>query len=151
MVPERFPFVDASLRSECPLVTSLMASLMTSLMASLMTSLMTSLSASLDRYRGSAHVVFSVFRTLDTDGSGQIGFDELFEFVHGKRHSLDTRSQRRLPRLLEPPPGLTLDTMLWDVETLRTLLQQVIESDCMLAHRDHLITSELKMSSSDCI
>jgi EF-hand domain pair len=141
MVPECFPFVDASLRSECPLVTSLMASLMTSLMASLMTSLMTSLSASLDRYRGSAHVVFSVFRTLDTDGSGQIGFDELFEFVHGKRHSLDTRSQRRLPRLLEPPPGLTLDTMLWDVETLRTLLQQVIESDCMLCAQssfDHI-------------
>lgn len=114
---------------------------MTSLMASLMTSLMTSLSASLDRYRGSAHVIFSVFRTLDTDGSGQIGFDELFEFVHGKRHSLDTRSQRRLPRLLEPPPGLTLDTMLWDVETLRTLLQQVIESDCMLCAQssfDHI-------------
>ena len=106
-----------------------------------MTSLMTSLSASLDRYRGSAHVIFSVFRTLDTDGSGQIGFDELFEFVHGKRHSLDTRSQRRLPRLLEPPPGLTLDTMLWDVETLRTLLQQVIESDCMLCAQssfDHI-------------
>lgn len=138
MVPECFPFVDASLRSECPLVTSLMASLMTSLMASLMTSLMTSLSASLDRYRGSAHVIFSVFRTLDTDGSGQIGFDELFEFVHGKRHSLDTRSQRRLPRLLEPPPGLTLDTMLWDVETLRTLLQQVIESDCMLCAQSSL-------------
>ena len=141
MVPECFPFVDASLRSECLLVTSLMASLMTSLMASLMTSLMTSLSASLDRYRGSAHVIFSVFRTLDTDGSGQIGFDELFEFVHGKRHSLDTRSQRRLPRLLEPPPGLTLDTMLWDVETLRTLLQQVIESDCMLCAQssfDHI-------------
>ena len=140
MVPEYFPFVDASLRSECPLVTSLMASLMTSLMASLMTSLMTSLIASLS-YRGSAHVIFSVFRTLDTDGSGQIGFDELFEFVHGKRHSLDTRSQRRLPRLLEPPPGLTLDTMLWDVETLRTLLQQVIESDCMLCAQssfDHI-------------
>ena len=141
MVPECFAFVDASLRSECLLVTSLMASLMTSLMASLMTSLMTSLSASLNRYRGSAHVIFSVFRTLDTDGSGQIGFDELFEFVHGKRHSLDTRSQRRLPRLLEPPPGLTLDTMLWDVETLRTLLQQVIESDCMLCAQssfDHI-------------
>ena len=116
--------MDASLKSECLLVTSLMASLMTSLM--------TSLSASLDRYHGSAHVVFSVFRMLDTDGSGQIGFDELFEFVHGKRHSLDTRSQQRLPRLLEPPPGLTLDMVLWDVETLRTLLQQVIESDCML-------------------
>lgn len=84
------------------------------------------MSASLDRYRGSAHIVFDVFRTLDTDGSGQIGFDELFEFVHGKRHSLDTRSQRGHRRLLEPPPGLTLDTMIWDVETLRTLLQQVI-------------------------
>ena len=27
-------------------------------------------------------VLFEVFRELDADGGGAIGFDELFEFVH---------------------------------------------------------------------
>lgn len=30
-------------------------------------------------YRGSPSVIKEVFRSLDTDGSGEIGFDELFE------------------------------------------------------------------------
>jgi len=82
-------------------------------------------------YAGNSIVLFDVFRSLDTDGSGSIGFDELYEFVRGKRHSLDNRSKRELARGLVPPPGsprtLTLDTIAWDVETLRVLMQQMLD------------------------
>jgi Ca2+-binding EF-hand superfamily protein len=36
-------------------------------------------------YRGPTYVLRDVFRSLDSDGSGAIGFDELFEFVRGRR------------------------------------------------------------------
>ena len=46
------------------------------------------------RFRGPAAVVRAVFNSLDTDGDGVIGFDELFEFVRGRRHSLDKRGRK---------------------------------------------------------
>ena len=42
---------------------------------------------------GKPHVLNEVFQSLDSDGSGQIGFDELYEFLRGHRHSLDRRSK----------------------------------------------------------
>ena len=44
-------------------------------------------------YGGKAEVLTAIFGGLDTDGSGTIGFDELFEFIKGRRHSLDPRGK----------------------------------------------------------
>ena len=35
-------------------------------------------------YKGPPHVLDELFSALDSDGSGQIGFDELFQFVRGQ-------------------------------------------------------------------
>eukprot|EP00900_Chrysochromulina_parva_P020408 jgi/Chrpa1/2/Chrysochromulina_OHIO_Genome00000045-RA len=68
----------------------------------------------------------AVFESIDLDRSGSIGFDELFEFVRGRRHAHDRRSLvvRRLS--LQPPPGAAwaLGDIEWDVETFRSLLRQ---------------------------
>jgi hypothetical protein len=64
---------------------------------------------------------------LDLDHSGKIGFDELFEFVRGKRHSLDKRVARVRAMQMEPPPGITsLSHIVWNVPTLRYLMQQML-------------------------
>ena len=62
------------------------------------------------------------------DGSGSIGFDELFEFVRGRRHSLDERNKKVRTMRLEPPPNApyTLEDVAWDEETLRLLLQKML-------------------------
>ena len=80
-------------------------------------------------FKGSAYVLKDVFKSLDADGNGTIGFDEMFEFVRGRRHSLDARNKRMRRMLLEPPPKHdSLDELVWDVETLRQLLQQMLDS-----------------------
>ncbi len=78
------------------------------------------------RYTGPKHVVDEVFKMLDTDGDGSIGFDELFEFIKGKRHSLDARTRYARSLHLAPPPKAeyTLNEINWDVETLRVLIVQ---------------------------
>lgn len=80
-------------------------------------------------FRGPKGVIDKVFASLDLDHSGYISFDELFEFVRGRRHSLDARNKRLRGLRLEPPPNLlvTLDEIHWDAETLRILLKQMIE------------------------
>ena len=40
--------------------------------------------------------------------------DELFEFIRGKRHSLDQRLKPPLDVRLKPPNGMTLDDIMWD-------------------------------------
>lgn len=78
-------------------------------------------------YRGPAHVLAHVFASLDLDHSGKIGFDELFEFVRGKRHSLDKRVARVRAMQMEPPPGInSLSHIVWNVPTLRYLMQQML-------------------------
>ena len=77
-------------------------------------------------YMGTKAVLDDVFNSLDTDGSGTIGFDELFEFVRGRRHSLDHRTKRIKSLRLVCPAGLTLDTIKWDVEALRLMLQHML-------------------------
>jgi hypothetical protein len=59
---------------------------------------------------------------------GVIGFDELFEFVRGRRHTLDRRSKRVRGMRLEPPPSISLEEIAWDVEALRTLLRAMLDS-----------------------
>ena len=79
-------------------------------------------------FRGPGHVLQDIFRSLDTDGTGQIGFDEMFEFVRGYRHSLDQRKRMQEALKIQPPPGAayTINDIVWNVETLRTLMQQMI-------------------------
>ena len=86
-------------------------------------------------YKGSKWTIDALFKSLDADGDGEIGFDELFEFLHGKRHPLDMRSKRIRGAKLEPPKrGWKLDELLWDVETLRVLLQLLLERQNLGAH-----------------
>ena len=57
--------------------------------------------------------------------SRQIGFDELYEFVRGKRHALDPRHKKRVADLrMLPPPGAecTLKEIAWSVDVLRPML-----------------------------
>lgn len=82
-------------------------------------------------YNGTQQVLDDVFKSMDLDGNGFITYHEFFEFVRGKRHSLDPRT--RMDRLLEggmqlePPPGIRLDEIAWDVEVFRVLLKQMLE------------------------
>ena len=46
--------------------------------------------------------------------------------VRGRRHSLDQRTKRINCLSLVCPAGLTLDTIKWDVEALRLMLQQML-------------------------
>ena len=41
-------------------------------------------------FKGHKVVIDGVFRSLDTDGGGQIGFDELFEMIRGFRRASTT-------------------------------------------------------------
>lgn len=77
-------------------------------------------------YKGPKAVIDEVFRSMDTDGNGVISFDELFEFLRGRRHSLDERSKRVRAMQLRPPDfeSCTLDDIEWDVNTLRTCILQ---------------------------
>lgn len=80
-------------------------------------------------YKGPIGLLFATFKSLDTDSSGTIGFDELFEFIRGRRHSLDKRSKPKQVMRLQPPEGAeySLDDLMWDCETLRILMMQMLE------------------------
>lgn len=71
-------------------------------------------------------VIDAVFHSMDKDDSGVVGFDELYEFIHGHRHSLDARNKRVLHLSIVPPNHATLDELRWDgdvgVWALRNLL-----------------------------
>ena len=49
-----------------------------------------------------------------------------FEFLRGRAHSLDKRRKRMDLLTLQPPNGLPLSAVAWDVEALRTLLVEVL-------------------------
>lgn len=77
------------------------------------------------KYVGNPLLISQVFKSIDTDGSNMIGFDELYEFVRGQRHALDKRNQPVPPAMpVEPPDGATwsLCDVAWDGETLRMLI-----------------------------
>lgn len=82
-------------------------------------------------FRGPSYVLNNVYSSMDTTGDGVVGFDELFEFVRGRRHSLDPRSKKNLDLALLPcdsvPPGTTYDAIAWDAEALRVLIKRMLE------------------------
>ena len=82
-------------------------------------------------YKGPPAVCMEIFKSLDGDGSGSIGFDELYEFLHGHRHSLDARNRAKLEMILRPPEGCTLDELDWSGDhgplALRVLLMDLLQ------------------------
>ena len=90
-------------------------------------------------FRGSIDLSDEVFASLDQDGDGEIGFDELYDFIQGSRHSLDKRHKR-------PMAGLTLasglkadytwEQVAWDSDALRVEI-------CKLMERSHLGSTDL--------
>lgn len=81
------------------------------------------------KFGGSFFIVEEVFKMMDTDGSGQIGFDELFEFVRGRRHSLDRRSRRARSMRCRVPAWApyAFDMVAWDPDVVRAMLVQMMK------------------------
>ena len=79
-------------------------------------------------YGGSFYIIEEVFNSLDDSHNGTIGFDELFEFVRGRRHSLDRRSKRVRDMVCKPPSWATytLEGIAWDAETLHRQIWQML-------------------------
>jgi Ca2+-binding EF-hand superfamily protein len=78
-------------------------------------------------YKGLPQVLDECFAALDADGSGSVGFDELFEFVRGYRHSLDPRSKVVNGLRFRPPhPATSLVEVQWDVEALRMMIRDTL-------------------------
>ena len=79
-------------------------------------------------FGGPLGVLDALFELIDADGSGGIGFDEIFEFVRGKRHSLDRRSKQLHQMTLRPPRGASyaLKDIRWDEAVLRLMMQRML-------------------------
>lgn len=92
-------------------------------------------------YHGTQEVLDQAFDSMDLDGNGTISFHELYEFVRGRRHSLDprTKKDRQGGTHLEPPPGIELDEIAWDIEVLRVLMKQMMER-CRISPAELLIS-----------
>ena len=73
-------------------------------------------------YRGPSAILTDVFNALDTDFSGELGFDELYEFIKGSRHALDPRDRPAMDMQLELPRGTSMDDIAWDVDVLRAAI-----------------------------
>ena len=78
-------------------------------------------------FRGMPWVLDEVFKSIDTDGSGEIGFDELFEFVRGRRHSLDRRTREVRCLALQTAKGYDLTDLDWDADQLRLQIKTALE------------------------
>ena len=81
-------------------------------------------------YKGPKHVIEAIFNILDSDRGGKIGFDEFFEAVRSQRHALDKRFKSMLSMKFVLPDAMRkarLDEIAWDVETVRILMQQMME------------------------
>jgi alkylhydroperoxidase/carboxymuconolactone decarboxylase family protein YurZ len=78
-------------------------------------------------FRGMPWVLDEVFKSIDLDGSGEIGFDELFEFVRGRRHSLDRRTREVRCLALQTAKGYDLTDLDWDADQLRLQIKTALE------------------------
>lgn len=80
-------------------------------------------------FEGSLRVIDRVFESLDTDGSGKIGYDEMFEFIRGRRHCLDARDTRLHAMSIAPPRSAkyALEQVAWDERSLQMLFHLMME------------------------
>ena len=98
-------------------------------------------------YRGPGRLLLELFDALDTDGSGCVGFQELYEFIRGKRHRLDQRRRlssndmRLVPAEGTVPVGTRLDDLAWDASVLRSLLREMLKRCQPAAGAEELIRS----------
>ena len=78
---------------------------------------------------GLLETVERIFDSIDEDDQGTIGFDEFFQFIRGRRHSLDPRHKQVNDVSLSVPPGARykLEQLVWDSDTIRTLLVRSME------------------------
>lgn len=95
-------------------------------------------------FRGLPSVLDDVFAVINMSRSGKIDYDELYEFVRGRRHSLDARARNMaIYRLtVEVPPGsdFALADIDWSaepsareaVESLRILMQNMLVARSVL-------------------
>ena len=79
-------------------------------------------------FKGDHKVLKEIFKEMDSDRSGEVGFDEIFEFINGRRHPLDPRTRKsREDWSLHPPVGvMSLSELVWELDTLRVLIADVI-------------------------
>lgn len=79
-------------------------------------------------FTGTIFLSDSVFKSIDVDRNRLVGFDELFEFVRGRRHSLDHRTKRVRKLLIKQPEHgrWVLEEIIWDDEVLCGHIQQVM-------------------------
>ncbi|KOO25580.1 calcium-dependent protein kinase 17-like protein [Chrysochromulina tobinii] len=77
-------------------------------------------------FKGTKKLLDNVFKAIANGRRAGIGFDEFYEFVRGKKHSFDRRLKLTDDMRLLPPPGTTLDSLVWDVNTLLVLMQQMM-------------------------
>ena len=87
---------------------------------------------------GVSRVLRELFHTLDIDKQGDVGFEELFEMLRGKRHALDRRMKPRFDLRLRVPTdrktaaGVNgalwrrLDELIWDTAVLRVLINDML-------------------------
>ena len=70
-------------------------------------------------------------RHADLSPPTTVGFNELFEFIKGRRHSLDPRERPKFDTRLRPAAGASLDSLLWSAphgtEALRVLIVDMLE------------------------
>ena len=79
-------------------------------------------------FRGKNEVLSEIFMALDENDNGQVGFHEIYEFIRGKRHSLDPRGRPDFEIELPLPVGVaSLDDLYWDTDVLRTLIDEALQ------------------------
>jgi Ca2+-binding EF-hand superfamily protein len=78
-------------------------------------------------FRGKQETLGEIFSSLDLARTGEIGFDELYEWIKGRRHSLDPRAKAPIRLELELPARISMDQVVWDVEVLRVLMADMFK------------------------
>ena len=78
-------------------------------------------------YSGRKAVLHDVFDGLDEDGDGSISFHELFEFIRGRRHSLDPRTKGGDIRWRLPLGCRSWEDIAWEPDVVRTFIKETYE------------------------
>ena len=88
-------------------------------------------------FTGDVGLLIESFTAMDCNRDTYVCFDDFFEFVRGRKHSLDNRRKLKDIRLhlqpesqVDPMSGElvtpTLEVIAWDPEALRTLIKQML-------------------------
>ena len=77
-------------------------------------------------YRGEEFILDEVFKSLSPK-AGKVGFDQLYEFIIGHRHSLDPRNRTTASAdmCIQIPDNATLDTVAWSASVLHAVMKDM--------------------------